>query len=511
MRIGLPPEKLNIKLKPDVLQLLSSLKTGQAVSARVISQDQEGQALLDMLGSRIRLDVGRPVKQGDQLVFEVVREHGGKDVPSLKLIDVKSQPALQASLDKGGSVFSKKEDSSPQVQSSSSMLQSSAVVQSAPGKEVAVKAVLSKLPAFLEKQISENRKVPEQAPAPVVIPARVVKGSDEKTTGRPEPVKIVFSVRGEEIQARVSSPIQEGKTVFLEKIKPGPSTEFRVIQPDMAKSVGNLAALVQSEGGAGAFPKLIGMMSRMLQNSKPSENGIRQLPEPRLEKLMQVMERISLKSEDPKIDFLENLIKGSGLAWEKKLGDSLIEQVGFQNQAKPEEDIKALILDLLSDAPSLSPEVGKTLESALSSIENLQMMNRISTSENGVFFLPFPILFDGSFSFGQVFFDLPDEKQAEEREKPFRVSVVLNMTELGKLKADISFLKKKISGTIVVSSEEVRGLFLDNISALEDSLIARGFEAADFTVRTPRISGEIDSSAVFSAMVEKKDGFNILV
>lgn len=509
MRIGLPPEKLNIKLKPDVLQLLSSLKAGQAVSARVISQDQDGQTLLDMLGSRIRLDVGRPVKQGDQLVFEVVREHGGKEVPSLKLIDVKSQPAIQASLDKGGSVFSKKEESSPQVQSSSSMLQSSAVVQSVPGKEVAVKAVLSKLPAFLEKQVSENRQVAEQAPA--VIPARVVKGSEEKTTGRPEPGKVVFSVRGEEIQARVSSPIQEGKTVFLEKIKPGPSTEFRVIQPDMAKSVGNLAALVQSEGGAGAFPKLIGMMSRMLQNAKPSENGIRQLPEPRLEKLMQVMERISLKSEDPKIDFLENLIKGSGLAWEKKLGDSLIEQVGGQNQAKPEEDIKALILDLLSDAPSLSPEVGKTLESALSSIENLQMMNRISMSETGVFFLPFPILFDGSFSFGQVFFDLPDEKQAEEREKPFRVSVVLNMTELGKLKADVSFLKKKISGTIVVSSEEVRGLFLENISALEDSLIARGFETADFTVRTPRVSGEIDSSAVFSAMVEKKDGFNILV
>ncbi|WP_027360527.1 flagellar hook-length control protein FliK [Desulforegula conservatrix] len=495
MRIGFTPEKLALKLKPDVLQLLSALKPGQTVAAKVVSQDPGGQVLFEMLGSRIKADVGKPLKQGDQVIFEVVKDPGSKGVPSLKLLEIQPQAASL----KAQTKVTTQEKNEPSVISRNSA--SGLLTMQNQGRETIVKAVLGKLPAFFEKMPLE--KIQEGLQLPQTIPARVAKSIDAST--------VVFSVKGEEIKARVSSGIQEGRVVFLEKIKPGPSLEFRVIQPDIAQNVRNLAAAAQTEGGAGAFPKLIGMMSKLLQNVKPGGEGVRQLPEPRLEKLMQLIENISLKSDETKPAFLNNLIKDGGLSWENKLAESALNPENVQTPIETQHDIKGMILDLLSDTSSLSPEVGKTLESALASLENLQLMNKISTSEAGVFFLPFPIMFEGSFSFGQIFFDLPEESQAENSEKPFRVSLILNMTEIGKLKADVSFLKKKISGTVIVSSEETRDLFIENLPDLENNLLARGFESADFSVRIPRSSSELDSSSVFSSMVEKNDGFNILV
>lgn len=495
MRISFTPEKLALKLKPDVLQLLSALKPGQTVAAKVISQDPGGQVLFEMLGSRIKADVGKPLKQGDQVIFEVVKDPGSKGVPSLKLLEIQPQ-AASLKTQSPVTAQEKNESSSILLKNPVSAL---ANIQNQ-GKETVVKAVLGKLPAFFEKMPLE--KMQEGIQLPQTIPVRVAKSIDAST--------VVFSVKGEEIKARVSSSIQEGRVVFLEKIKPGPSLEFRVIQPDIAQNVRNLAAAAQTEGGAGAFPKLIGMMSKILQNVKPGGEGVRQLPEPRLEKLMQLIESISLKSDETKPAFLNNLIKDGGLSWENKLAESALNPENVQIPIETHDDIKGMILDLLSDTSSLSPEVGKTLESALASLENLQLMNKISTSEAGVFFLPFPIMFEGSFSFGQIFFDLPEESKAENSEKPFRVSLILNMTEIGKLKADVSFLKKKISGTVIVSSEETRDLFIENLPDLENNLLARGFESADFSVRIPRSSSELDSSSVFSSMVEKNDGLNIL-
>jgi len=488
MRIGLSPEKLALKLKPDVLKLLSSLKPGQTVAAKVISQDSGGQVLFDIMGSRIKADVGKMLKKGDQVLFEVIKEPGSKGVPSLKLLEIQPQ-----------TVSAKTQEKSEPVSIPKNMAAASVNSQTQ-GKETVVKAVLSKLPAFFEKMSLE--KTQEGIQLPQTTPARVIKSIDNNT--------VVFSVKGEAIQAKVSSNIQEGRVVFLEKLKPGPSPEFRVIQPDIAQNVRTLAALAQAEGGAGAFPKLIGMMSKILQNVKSNGDEIKQLPEPRLEKLMQVIERIALKSDEVKPDFLNNLVKDGGLSWEKKLAELALNPENMQGVIETQDDIKELILDLLSDSSSLSPEVGKTLESALGSLENLQVMNKISTSEAGVFFLPFPIMFNGSFTFGQIFFDMPEESQAENREKPFRVSLILNMTEIGKLRADVSFLKKKISGTVIVSSAETKDLFAENLGDLENSLLAMGFDAADFSVRIPRSTSELDSSSVFSGMVEKSDSLNIL-
>lgn len=491
MKIGFTPEKLALKLMPDVLKLLSSLKPGQTLAAKVISQDPSGQTLLDIMGSRLKVDVGRPLKQGDQLLFEVVKDSGSKDVPTLKLLD--AQPgAIPKKIAENNepAPFVREKIQGPVSEKPTNL-----------NKGAVIKAVLNKLPSFFEDKLTEKPGANPQLQS--TIPARVLKalGND----------KLVFSVKGEEIQAKVSGKIQEGRVVFLEKMKPGPSTEFRVLQPDIAQNIRTLAALAQTEGGAGVFPKLIGMMSKILQNVKPDKDGVRQLPEPRLEKLMQAIENLSLKSDEPKPDFLNRIVKEGGLAWENKLASADGNPEIMTKMAEAQDDIKGLIMDILSDSSSLSPDVGRTLEAAFGSIENLQIMNRISTSEAGIFFLPFPILFQGAFSFGQVFFDMPENSPDEKLEKPFRVSIILNMTELGKIRADISFLKKKISGAIIVGSEDVQALLSENLHDLEKNLLERGFESADISVRLPRSSVELDSSSVFSSMVEKNDGLSILV
>jgi hypothetical protein len=245
-------------------------------------------------------------------------------------------------------------------------------------------------------------------------------------------------------------------------------------------------------------------------DSKSSDGKTMSL-EAKMEKLMATLQEIALKSETAQEDFLHNLIKGSGISWENRISEALGKPEELSRIAAQQDDIKAILLDALSDSSLLSPDVGKTLEAALDSLENLQMLNRMSVYDGGVFVLPFPVFSDNRFTFGQIFFDFSERQDKENREKPFRVSVLLDMTALGKVRADLSFMKKAVSGTVIVDSESSRQIIAENLSELEKKLIAQGFESANFGVRFPRSHDELESSSIFSKMVDHSGGLSLTV
>ncbi len=194
----------------------------------------------------------------------------------------------------------------------------------------------------------------------------------------------------------------------------------------------------------------------------------------------------SLKSDKPDHEFIPRLLEKSGFLFEKKIFNFLhgeisdaenkdagksdssqrrltktpffdmksITDSGLQKIA--EQDLKASILKLMSDSELKSDTLLHSLKDSSEVIEKFQVLNSHS-SESGRYLIPFPVFFNGSLNFGQLFFKLGDTNKGKKQKKQriIKVSLLLTMSELGHLRADMALLKNEISGMIQVENHEI--------------------------------------------------------
>ena len=140
-------------------------------------------------------------------------------------------------------------------------------------------------------------------------------------------------------------------------------------------------------------------------------------------------------------------------------------------------DLKGLVSRLVA----LNEKKGTPLKRFVSGIKNIQLLNHPGLEQDRKIFIPIPIQFpDGLFTLGQLLIHLGQkEKNGSTRKKidenPFRITFLLELSNLGPLRADLSIKGKEIRGTFLITKEEIKFFIKNNIPSLINKLKGKGF------------------------------------
>jgi len=182
---------------------------------------------------------------------------------------------------------------------------------------------------------------------------------------------------------------------------------------------------------------------------------------------------------EPSQNILGAIIDKSGFRWENKLKNAVLQKNIGRNSIEKftETDLKGLVSRFLS----LGGEENNILRKLVTTISNIQLLNKDGIENERKIFLPIPIqLPDKVFTLGQLLIYMPKrgkERNArqESHEDLFTITFLLNMSKLGPLRAELSVKKNEISGNFTVTSKESKQIIDDNLPIFLTSLEKKGF------------------------------------
>lgn len=264
------------------------------------------------------------------------------------------------------------------------------------------------------------------------------------------------------ISAKVLQLLPEGKAQLLVDgrtvtaktgllLTPGENIELKVIHSKdelVLKLVGPFKKVK---------PDQVGVLARFLSNGKIGPR----LPADKTSLAQPLLKELSIKSGKADPLFLPRLIEKGGLQFENKIAD-LAGKFTHNIQVKTaldqllNQDLKGVLLKQLQIVAG-EQETGRALGSLLEHLESFQQVN-YQSSESNRYLLPFPIFSDNTFRFGQLLLDTGKgdaDMDKIDKDSVINISFLLDMTNLGALRADFSILKKAIHGRFLLKDDEI--------------------------------------------------------
>jgi len=280
--------------------------------------------------------------------------------------------------------------------------------------------------------------------------------------------KSLLLIKGRRVIAETHVPLSEGMILSLKVEEVSPNPVLKLLD---TKS-NNLDAAKISTILSGIKGNLWKSLSERLTHYPIFETDIKQF-----RKLMNdLSQRLFLKYEP---DLLRRIIEKSGLCWEAKLKNIFLQKtIGNDNVNKlAAQDLKGLGLKILS----LMDEKEVLLNRFLSAIENIQLLNHMGLEKDQKIFIPIPIQFpDGLFTVGQLLIQLNQKKngdhEGEKRDNGFfKISFLLELSNLGPLRSDLTIKEKEIYGRFLLAKEETKLVIEENLPTFINTLEKKGF------------------------------------
>lgn len=275
-------------------------------------------------------------------------------------------------------------------------------------------------------------------------------------------------VKGKKVIARTHVPLSEGSILSLKVEETLPSLTLKLLGIRSSDSTAiNISTILSA-----LKENLWETIHQNIDNM-----GLPQAEKSQLRKLLDdLSHRLFLR---PGPDMLKTLIDKSGLSWEAKILKAFINKtIAGDNLNKfTGGDLKGLALRLLG----LEQEEGVLLSKLVSTIENLQLLNQLGLHHERKLFLPIPIqLPNGPFSLGQLLIHLPrkdkDECGKQTSDKQFfSVTFMLDLSNLGPVRADLAIKRESIEGRFLLAKEETKSLIENNLMSFICNLKDRGF------------------------------------
>jgi len=300
---------------------------------------------------------------------------------------------------------------------------------------------------------------------PEFIKNEIVQGKVLKTISSKDTLLLI---NGKKVTARTRLPLKEGAILLLKVEEASPVPTLKLVGPPIAAPNTVNVSLILAAMQENLWESIL---ESITQGGISKQEGLL------FQELMHDLSAKLFKNPDPNL--LKNFISKSGLGWEKKLKEICIQnQTGKDSINKiMAEDLKGLGSRLLV----LNAEKETVLNRFISTIKNIQLLNQSGLEQDRKIFLPVPMQFpNGLFTVGQLLIHLYQEEKDEHGSKKkdrsfYRISFLLELSNLGPLRADLTIRDKSIDGKFLFSKKESKLLIEKNLPFLVDNLNGRGF------------------------------------
>ena len=311
--------------------------------------------------------------------------------------------------------------------------------------------------------------------------------------------KSLLLIHGRKVIARTYVPLREGMILSLKVEEVSPNTVLKLIE----KNNSQLNAV-----------KISGILTGIKENLWESlfkEVTHYPIIETEIKKFRQLIndlsQRVFYKSGP---DLLRGIIEKSGLCWEAKLKNMLFQKAMGNDNVNDltAQDLKGLGSKILS----LMDEKEALLNRFLSTLENIQLLNHTGLEQDKRIFIPIPIQFpDGHFTVGQLLIQFNQKKNGDHEEGKkdkgfFKISFLLELTNLGPLRSDLTIKEKEIYGRFLLAKENIKLLIEENLPTFIHTLEKKGFSVLhmECQIKEP----EIVTQSLIKEII-KEDGWTI--
>jgi len=324
-----------------------------------------------------------------------------------------------------------------------------------------------------------SNKTPERAVEnqPVLRAAKgdIVAGRIIKTLS---PGQAVLLIDGKRLTAHTSTLLKEDSLAFFRVEEVSPEYILRLVEMRHCPQGGPEGYIRGIDVRGFPFRLLFDLLDPLVGSF--NESG-KQRPTDGIRGLWDLLSRISLqKKEMPSPEFLRSFLDGSGMLWEQKLKTLFLSGARPESWAASEvkQDLKGLALAILAAGDTANPVAPEKMKAFVEALEQFQLMNLAGLEEKGRLLLFIPVQWEGRFDIAQLLIDLPDRGTGEKKKEKngvVRLSLLLNMSELGPVRVDASVHDKNVMIRFEVPSKEVRMLFDNHLDSLTEHIERHGF------------------------------------
>jgi hypothetical protein len=281
-------------------------------------------------------------------------------------------------------------------------------------------------------------------------------------------------IKGQRVMAKTHMPLREGSVISLkvEEVHPSPVLKL------LGTINENIDTINTSMILTGLKKNLWKAIIENINHSLLPNNDKKLFKE-----LMDdISKKIFLK---PNPDLLRELVDKSGIGWEAKLREIITSKTNY-SKTNINELISGDLKGLGSKIISLMEGQNDLFNKFVSTIKNLQLLNHLGLEQERKIFIPIPFQFpDGLFTTGQLLIHLNEnnknDNDGKEKDKDvFRISFLLEMSNLGPLRADLVVRQKQINGRFLIVEEKTKNIIEKQLPSLIKTLEKKGFAIPHF-------------------------------
>lgn len=305
---------------------------------------------------------------------------------------------------------------------------------------------------------------------PKFVENEIVKGKVLKSSSLKN---VLLLIKGKRIMAKTHMPLKEGSVISLKVEEVGPNPVLKLLGTINENSDAINTSMILT----GLKKDLWKAIVENIDHCILSDNDKKLFRE--------LMDDISKKLlQKPNPDLLRELIDKSGIGWESKLREIITSKTNY-SKADINELITGDLKGLGSKFISLMEGENDLFKRLVSTIKNLQLLNQSGLEQERKIFIPIPLQFpDGLFTTGQLLIHLNENnKDGDGRQKDkdhFRISFLLEMSNLGPLRADLVVRQRQINGRFLVVAEKSKNIIEKQLPSLIKTLEKKGFTIPRF-------------------------------
>jgi len=312
---------------------------------------------------------------------------------------------------------------------------------------------------------------------------------------------VMLLIKGQKVMARTNIPLREGSVISLKVEKSNPNP--------ILKMVGTANENIKTVNTS----MLLNGLNRNIWKTIIENIDHYTLPDNDKKLFKELIDDISKKLfQKSNPDLLRELFDKSGIEWEAKLR-RIITSKTYYSKENINELIKGDLKGLGSKMLSLMEEQND-LNGLVSMIKNVQLLNQLGLEQEGKIFIPIPIQFpDNLFTMGQLLIHLNKDNEknnGKEKGKDFvKISFLLEMSNLGPLRADLVIRKKQISGRFLIVEEKAKLIIEKHLPSLITALETKGFVILNFECHVKK-PVEIKDSLIKEIINEESHNINFV-